>query len=42
MEMLPNYFDNVQGIDDFEKLLKDLNYALVAWLSQDRLYLHQP
>ena len=42
MEMLPNYFDNVQGIDGFEKLLKDLNYALVAWLSQDRLYLHQP
>lgn len=42
MEMLPNYFEHVQGSADIEALLTDRGYTLVARLSQDRLYIHQP
>ena len=42
MEMLPDYFDNVRGEDEIQALLASYNYVLVARLSQDRLYIHQP
>jgi len=42
MEMLPNYFEKVKSGESIEKLLKSLDYTLLARLSQDRLYLHQP
>ena len=42
MEMLPNYFEDVRGSKDIEALLTDRGYILIARLSQDRLYIHQP
>ena len=42
MEMLPDYFDNVRGEDEIQTLLASYNYVLVARLSQDQLYIHQP
>jgi len=42
MEMLPNYFEKVEGGKAIEKLLASFGYTLVARLSQDRLYIHKP
>jgi len=42
MEMLPNYFENVEGGKAIEMLLASYSYTLVARLSQDRLYIHKP